>query len=262
MALCWTLDKLGPMCRTADDCGLVLAAIAGHDPGDATSVERSFAWSSRPRPRRRLRLAVPKGCVEHVQPAVRENFEKSLAVLGDLVEIEPDVSWPEFPWGPAVSTIVNAEGAAAFLPLLESGDVARLRCPTDRIAGYAGLAVNAVDYIQALRVRAPMQRAVNELFRRYDAFATPTRASIAYPTTKKFAEAYPGVRGGPPLIPAGNLCGLPAVCLPNGFGDHDLPTSIAFLGAAFSERTLLELAAAYQSRTDWHRRQPPVGREM
>src|SRR5512143_2197858 len=129
MALCWTLDKLGPMCRSADDCGLVLAAIAGGDPADATSLRDGFRWDRLPRPSRKWRVAVPKGCVEKVQPAVRDNFEASLAALGDRVTVERDVEWPDFPWGAAVGTIVNAEGAAAFLPLLEKGGVEKLRCP-------------------------------------------------------------------------------------------------------------------------------------
>src|SRR5262245_35921689 len=61
MALCWTLDKLGPMCRTADDCGLVLQTLAGQDPADETSVDRDFRWNGPPRNPRRLRVAVPKG---------------------------------------------------------------------------------------------------------------------------------------------------------------------------------------------------------
>ena len=259
MALCWTLDKLGPMCRTADDCGLVLAAIAGADPADPTSVPRTFQWRTAGSPAGRpLRLAVPRGCTEQVQPAVRDNFAASLAVLQRYATIERDVEWPDFPWGQATATIVNAEGAAAFLPLIESGGVDSLRCAADRLGGYAGLMTFAVDYIQALRLRSPMQRALNDLFRRFDAIAAPTRATVAYPATGKFKDAYPDARSGPPLIPAGNLCGLPAVCVPNGFGDHNLPTSLSLLGPAFAERRLLSLAAAYQSHTDWHRRMPPV----
>ena len=62
---------------------------------------------------------------------------------------------------------------------------------------------------------------------------SPTRATVAYPTDKNFEDAYPGVGGGPPLIPAANLCGLPALCMPNGFGENGLPTSIAAIGPAF-----------------------------
>jgi aspartyl-tRNA(Asn)/glutamyl-tRNA(Gln) amidotransferase subunit A len=258
MALSWTLDKLGPMARTADDCALILAAIAGPDRADSTAVRRRFRWTPPAGPLRRWRIAVPKGCTDKVQPAVRDNFEASLVALGDAVAVDREVPWPDFPWGPAVSTIVNAEGAAAFLKLIESGDVHKLRCPADRIGGYAALYGTAVDYIQALRARAPMKQALNALFARYDAIATPTRASVANPITKKFRDAYPDVRSGPAVIQAGNLCGLPAVCVPNGFGENGLPTSIAFMGPAFEEARLASIAALHQSRTAWHRRTPPV----
>jgi aspartyl-tRNA(Asn)/glutamyl-tRNA(Gln) amidotransferase subunit A len=108
-----------------------------------------------------------------------------------------------------------------------------------------------------MRLRPRMKQAVKPLFDRFDAIAAPTRASVAYPTDRNFENAYPGISGGPPLIPAGNLCGLPALCFPNGFGENGMPTSISFMGPAFSERTLLDIGRAYQARTDWHLRVPP-----
>jgi aspartyl-tRNA(Asn)/glutamyl-tRNA(Gln) amidotransferase subunit A len=257
MALSWTLDKLGPMCRTADDCGLVLAAIAGKDPEDASSVEGGYLHTPLVPFARRPKLAVPKGVTEKVQPEVRENFERSLDVIGSFAEITRDVEWPDFPWGPAVSAIVGAEGAAAFLDLIESGRVKELSCPRDRHGGYASTLIPAVDYLQAMRLRAPMKKAVQAMFDDFDAIVAPTRATVAYPIDRNFEDAYPGVSGGPPLIPAGNLCGLPALCVPNGFGENGLPTSISFMGAALSERDLIDLGRMYQDRTDWHTRVPP-----
>ncbi len=257
MALCWTLDKLGPLARTADDCALALASMAGHDPLDESSSPRGFAWSGAFRPSRKWRLVVPKGCVEKVQPAVRENFEKALEVLGSQAEIARDVEWPDLPWGVSVGTIVGCEGAAAFRELLESGRVKELTCPADQLGGFDSLLTPAVDYLQAMRLRRPMKRAVAKVFESCDAVVSPTRATVAYPADRKFEEAYPGVSAGPPLIPAGNLCGLPALALPDGFGDNGLPTSIAFMGPAYSERTLAAIGVYYQSKTDWHLRRPP-----
>jgi aspartyl-tRNA(Asn)/glutamyl-tRNA(Gln) amidotransferase subunit A len=258
MALCWTLDKLGPMGRSADDCALVLAAIAGKDALDETAVDQVFAHASAPpRPAAKLRLAVPKGVTEKVQPAVRENFEQALAVLAPVATITRDVEWPDFPWGPAVGTIVNAEGATAFHELLDSGRVSELRCPACRSGGYSSMLTPAVDYLQAMRLRRPMKRAVAGLFERFDAVISPTRATVAYPADKNFEDAYPGVSGGPALIPAGNLCGLPALALPNGFGENGLPTSFALMGPAFSEKLLVQAGAFYQRQTDWHLKRPP-----
>ena len=137
MALSWTLDKLGPMARTADDCGLVLAAIAGHDDLDATSIVEGFEYRERARPGARLRLMVPKGVGEEVQPAVRDNFEASIRALGAVADVTRGVEWPDLPWGPSVSAIVGAEGAAAFIDLIEAGRVKELKCPRCRHGGYA-----------------------------------------------------------------------------------------------------------------------------
>jgi aspartyl-tRNA(Asn)/glutamyl-tRNA(Gln) amidotransferase subunit A len=257
MALSWTLDKLGPMGRTADDCALVLAAIAGPDPEDASCTGRLFPWKETQKPARAIKVAVPKGCTEKVQKEVRENFEASLAKLGDAIQVTRDVEWPDLPWG-AVGTIVSAEGASAFLELIDSGDVAKLRCPACRTGGYHGLLVPAVDYVHAMRARRPMRAAMKKLYASFDVVATPTRASVAYPIDKEFQSVYPGIAGGPPIIAAGNLTGLPALAMPNGFGENGLPTSIAFMGAPFSEALLCSLGALLQSRTDWHTKKPPA----
>lgn len=258
MALCWTLDKLGPMARCADDCAIALSAMAGRDEKDESTVARGFAYERPAGSGRPLRVAVPKGTTEKVQPEVRANFEKSIEALKGAIEVTRDVEWPDLPWGPAVGAIVGAEGASAFLDLIESGRVKELRCPKDRHGGYGGTLIPAVDYLQAMRLRRPMKRAVAKLFERFDAVASPTRGTVAYPTDKNFEDVYPGISSGPALIPAGNLCGLPALAMPNGFGENGLPTSFAFMGPAFSERELVRIGIAYQSRTDWHRRRPPV----
>lgn len=254
MALSWTLDKLGPMGRTADDCALILSAMAGPDANDPTASERGFAWKGASAGKK-LRVAVPRGCVEKVQSAVRDNFEAALKVLGDHITVTRDVEWPDLPWGAAVGAIVTAEGASAFIDLLESGDVTKLRCPADRTGGYSGLLLPAVDYLHAMRLRKPMREAMAKLFAQFDVIATPTRATVAYPLAD-FATAYPGVSGGPPVIPAGNLTGLPALAMPSGFGENGLPTSIAFMGAPFSEATLCTLGAQYQAKSTWHTQKP------
>jgi aspartyl-tRNA(Asn)/glutamyl-tRNA(Gln) amidotransferase subunit A len=191
-----------------------------------------------------------------VQPQVRANFEAALKALGDRAVVTRDVEWPDLPWGPAVGTIVGAEGAAAFLDLIESGGLKDLACPRSRYAGYAGTAVTAVDYLQAMRARGPMQEAMNALYAKYDAIVTPGRATVAYPADTEFSKAWPGVSGGPPVIPAGNLCGLPALCLPTGVGEAGLPTSIAFMGPAFSEDMLVAIGRTLQSNTKAHEALP------
>ncbi|HEX8709761.1 MAG TPA: amidase [Pyrinomonadaceae bacterium] len=268
MALCWTLDKLGPMCRTAEDCGLVYAAIAGRDPLDPTtnnfrSVEPNAPpLAARQTPRRgrpasdRPRLAVMKESYEKAQPEVRENFLRSLDVLRKFADIEMDVKLPDFPYGPAVGTIVDAEGASAFRDLIESGRVKDLASPTGRVGGYAASLVTAVDYLHAMRMRAPMRRAWAEMFRKHGLLVAPSRSTVAYPVNKTFDQAYPDVAASSP-IGASNLVGVPAITVPNGFGQNALPTGVQFVGPAWSEALLVQFAARYQQSTDWHQRPPP-----
>lgn len=262
MALCWTLDKLGPMCRSAEDCGIVLAAMAGQDPLDPTSRPSDFRRLAIPRTggaksARRLRVAVLKDSFEKAQTEVRENFRRSLDALKSFADVEMDVKLPDFPYGPAVGTIVDAEGASAFRELIESGRVKELASSQGRVGGYAASLVTAVDYLHAMRVRAPMRRAWKELFGKYDLLAAPSRSTVAYPVDKNFEDAYPGVSASSP-IGASNLVGVPAISVPNGFGQNNLPTGIQFIAPAWGEEKLIEVAAKYQRATDWHTRRPPL----
>ena len=259
MALSWTLDKLGPMCRTADDCGLVLAAIAGRDPLDPTSIARQFVYPEPAgRGRKKFRLGVIKGSFDRVQPEVKKNFEESIKVLRRFADVDDSVEFPDMPFGPVVSTIVGAEGASAFRDLLESGRASLLRQANDRWGGYASSMILAIDYLQAMRIRAPMKRELDKLYSKYDALVAPSRATVSYPIALDFDKAYPGVGGGPAVIPAGNIAGQPAISIPNGFGANNLPTGIQLTGRVWSEARLVTLASLYQRETDWHRRRPPV----
>ena len=265
MALSWTLDKLGPMCRTADDCGLVMAAIAGRDPLDPTSVDKPFVYperagrGARARGRnQKFRIGVIKGTTDRVQPEVKKNFEESLEAISRFADIKEDVEFPDMPFGQVVSTIVAAEGASAFRDLVETGRSRELRAANDRWGGYASSMVLAVDYLQAMRIRGPMKRILDELYSKYDALVAPSRATVSYPIGIDFDKAYPGISGGPAVIPAGNAVGQPAISLPNGFGANNLPTGIQFTGRAWSEARLLEIANAYQQATDWHKQRPQV----
>jgi len=255
MALCWTLDKLGPMCRSADDCGIVLSAIAGQDDNDPTASRRGFTYPER-NPTKKFRIGIFEQSREGLQPEVRKNFEHSLEVLRRFCDVVEGVPFPDLPFGAAVGTIINAEGASAFRDLLETGQARQLRAVNDRWGGYAGMTVLAVDYLQAMRVRTPMKRALDDVYARFDAIVAPSRGTVSYPIATDFDKAYPNFGGGPPLIPAGNIVGQPALSIPNGFGIHSLPTGIQFTGRVWSEARLLTIAHAYQQATDWHTRRP------
>jgi aspartyl-tRNA(Asn)/glutamyl-tRNA(Gln) amidotransferase subunit A len=263
MALSWSMDKLGPMCRSADDCGLVLAAIAGADSNDPSASPREYSYQPEAARRRRFRIGVIRNATAGVQKEVADNFDASLRVIEDFAELVPDVELPDHPYGTAASLIIDAEGASAFEDLLETGRAKLLTAPEDRHGGYSGTTVFAKDYLKALRLRGIMGRALDEVFARYDAVVSPTRGTVAFPIGKPFNEGWPNVPIPPgtrtqPLGAAANIAGLPGIALPNGFGLEGLPTSISFTGRVFEENLLIAAASEYQTRTDWHRRRPPI----
>jgi len=256
MALSWTMDKLGPMARSAADCALVLAAIAGKDAKDPSSVARGFRVPPLEPPSRRFRIGVPKGVIDAVQGEVAENFTAALESLRAVAEIVPDVELPDLPFGVVAGTIIAAEGVSAFDDLLEGNRLKDLTAPEDRIGGYGALAISARDYLRAVRVRRLMGRAYDDLLKPFDAIVTPTRTTVASPLGKAFRDAYPDVRGGVSMIGSSNVVGVPAISVPNGFGLAGLPTGLSLVARAFDEAKLVRIARAYQARTDWHTRRP------
>ena len=256
MALAWTMDKLGPLGRSAEDCGIVLEVIAGKDPKDASSVNRGFRMTTQSGSK--FRIGVPKGADKDIQAEVAANFRAALKVLGDKLEVIEDVELPDLPYGAVAGLIIAAEGASAFDDLLKDGRLSQLTAPEDRTGGYPALAVSAPDYLRALRVRRPMQRALDDFLKKFDALAVPTRTTVATPLDKPFRDGWPGVTGGANVIGPTNVVGVPGVSVPNGFGVQGLPTGLSFTARAFDEGKLVSLARLYQSRTDWHTRRPPL----
>ena len=258
MALAWTMDKLGPLGRTAEDCSLVLAAMAGKDANDPSAVDRGFKVPAEPPASKRFKIGVPKGADKDIQPEVAANFRQALKVLQDRLDVVEDVELPDLPYGSVAGMIIAAEGASAFDDLLKDGRLSQLTAPEDRTGGYPALAVSAPDYLRALRVRRPMQRALDDFLKQFDALAVPTRNTVASPIDKPFREGWPGVTGGANVIGPTNVVGVPGISVPNGFGVQGLPTGLSFAGRAFDEAKLVTLARVYQARTDWHRRQPAI----
>lgn len=254
MALTWSFDRLGPMARSADCCGLMLAAIAGRDPADETTSDRAYRYEAS-QSERRFKLAVVAGAVEGIQPEVAENFAKSLELLKEQATID-EVVTPDLPYGLVVGTIIDCEAAAAFEPLLDDGRVWEMRAPEDRIGLHAEQFIPAKDYINAQRIRRIIAREIDKLFAPYDAIIMPGRSSVAPPLDRPFSEASRQWKH-PTLGTAENAAGVPSLTLPNGFGPHDLPTSIHLATRAFDENRLLEIGRYLQSRTDWHTRRPP-----
>ncbi len=254
MALSWSLDKVGPLGLTADDCGLVLEAIAGPDPHDPSASDRPFRYDATDRPGRRFRFGVLQGAPDAADPDVRASFDRSLEVLRQIGTVE-EVALPDRPYEAMARTILFAEGASAFDELVEGGIIAKLTAPEDRYMVYARDAILAKDYLRALRLRAVVAHEVDGVLALLDALVAPGRFMVATRLDEEFRSAFGGtVRD---LMGAiGNAAGLPAVAVPNGFGERGLPTSLQFMGRAFAENTILAAARAYQARSDWHHRHP------
>src|SRR6202011_4768415 len=108
MALCWTMDKLGPMTRSADDCGLVLDAIAGPDPADPSAVNRPYGYAPETQRTEGFRLGVLKGCPGSAQPEVAANFAIAVDALRGVATVE-EVELPEMPYQAVAMTIIRAE---------------------------------------------------------------------------------------------------------------------------------------------------------
>ena len=254
MALCWTLDKLGPMALTADDCGLVLDAIAGVDARDATTIDRPYRYDAgvaRP-----FRFAVVRGSVDATEPGVRDVIAAALDTLKAIGSVE-EITLPERPYEPMARIILWAEGASAAEQVIESGAIAGLTAPEDRVTPYARDAILAKDYLRALRLRGVVAREIDGVLSRFDAIVGPSRATAGPRLGVEFRSA---IRGSfpDPLGAIGNAAGLPAVGVPCGLTPEGMPVGLQFMGRAWEETTILAAARAWQARTDFHRRRPPL----
>ncbi len=247
MALSWTMDKLGPMCRTADDCGIVLEAIAGPDPNDPSASDRSFNYELGRTDG--FRIGVPKGAADPSDEAVRRNFDEAVKVLGDVASVE-EVELTDLPVEAAAWTIVSAELAAVFDGFIDQGGPDELTAE-DSYKGYSRPAVLARDYLRALRVRGVVAREADDLLSRYDAIVSPTMHTVAGPV-----DEHPDSSRAEPVGALGNLAGLPAISVPTGFSDDGMPTAMQVLGRAYDENSILAVANAYQSLTEHHLQHP------
>ena len=269
MALSWTLDKLGPFARSAEDCGLILQVIAGRDGKDPGSAGRSFYYTPQyARALKDLRIGyAPVDFTERAEPSARPAFDAALAVLKEAGAQLVETKLPDFPYGPMLSTILAGEEGSIFEPLIASGKVDEL-ADQAQIAGLkASQDLAAKDYLKAMRIRRLVQTAFADLFAGLDALLSPGRTGPATKVDQPLSPPPGAAPAAPPaapsnpgfgaIIPAGNLAGLPALVLPCGFAEN-LPVALQVVGAPFSENLLLAIGREFQSRTGWHKRRPPA----
>lgn len=225
MALTWTMDKLGPMARTVEDCALVFGAIHGADANDPTAVDRPFDWPGKKK-LKELRV----GVFERTPDATKE-------VLTDLGVTLVPMKLPDEAWAGTISSVIlDCECAAAFDDLTRAGvkdGIGTFWANTFRSYRF----VSAVDYLRANRLRTKLMQAMAKAMDAVDVYV-----------------------GGNDLVLT-NLTGHPTICLPNGFtkaGDAKVPTAITFTGRLYGESDLLTVAKAYQDATGFHTERPTM----
>jgi len=241
MALSWSMDKAGPLARSAEDCALVLAALtaAGPDARDPATLLAPtpfrFAFDSNVK---KLRVGYVKAAFEQNYPT-KANDEATLAVLRKLgIELVP-VELPAIAPG-ALRFVLTAEGAAAFDALTRSGRDAQMVLQ-NRFAWpntfRSSRFIPAVEYLQAQRVRSLLIEQMDTQLKGLDAYIAPSFSANLVLT---------------------NLTGHPAVALPNGFTTAGLPSTITFMGQLYEEGKLLALAKAYQDATEFDEKHPAL----
>ncbi|RLD20860.1 MAG: amidase [Bacteroidetes bacterium] len=233
MAVSWTMDKTGPICRSAKDCAIVFNVIRGKDPRDMSTIDAPFSYEYK-----HNNDTLTIGYVSSVfdgnypfkmQDSTALELLRGLGITLKLVEL------PDYP---SITFILGVEAAAAFDDLTRSGDddlmVRQIQNAWPNSLR-ATRFVPAVEYIQAMRLRTLLIEEMADLYEEVDIIAHPSFASSMLWIT--------------------NMTGHPTVVVPNGFRDG-LPTSISFSGRLFEEGVLLRLAQAYQDATEWDEMHP------
>lgn len=237
MALSWSMDKIGPICRTVEDCALVFNAIFGSDGIDQTLVDLPFNYNPTVK-LSELRIGYLQKAFEQ-DTTNKVNNDAVLAKLRELgVNLIP-IELPDFPIND-LSFILSAEAAAAFDDLTRSGKddlmVRQIKNAWPNVFRTSRF-IPAVEYIQANRVRYQVIQEMAKLMSKVDVYVAPSFSDNLLLT---------------------NLTGHPCVVVPNGFDNKGSPTSISFMGDLYDEASVLTVAKAYQDATEFHRKHPKM----
>jgi len=239
MTLSWSMDKIGPVCRTVEDCALVFNAIYGPDGVDQTLYDAPFNYDPKTN-LKKLRVGYLKADFEKEKGERKENDEATLKKMRELGADLIPLELPDYPVG-SISFLLSTEGAAAFDELTRSGQ-------DDWLKQQAGGSwpntfrkkrfVPAVEYLRAQRIRYLLIQDTAKVFDTVNVIVAPSQTGRS--------------------LLVSNLTGHPSVVVPNGFSKTNTPTSICFIGKLFGEAELLAVAKKYQDATDFHHKHPPL----
>lgn len=239
MVLCWSLDKVGPICRSAEDAAIVYAFIHGTDGNDPSAINHTFNYTGTV-DFSKLRVAYAENYFKRLNPTAAEwNVLEVYRSLGADVKA---VNFPDSAMYPVnlISLILNAESAAAFDELTRTNrDDLIERQDKDFWPNSfrAARTIPAVEYINANRYRSILCKEMNEFMKNYDILIVPSMAGRQLAIT--------------------NLTGHPIVCMPIGFNKSGTPVSITLIGNLYDEATILSAAKAFQDKTSHHKLHPP-----
>ena len=240
MGLSWTMDKVGPICRSTEDCALVLRALYGPDGKDLSVVEAPLDWQPGA-PLSRLRAGYLQEEFDRLQGDQRGIYDDALQALRQAgVRLEP-VALPKFPTG-SLLIILAAEAATAFDDITRGRQVDQLKGqqPGDWPNQFrSSRLIPAVEYLRAQRARTLLMRQMNELMSKWDALVSPSSSATLAIT---------------------NLTGHPQVVVPCGFPGQEPgkkePLGLLFTGRLYQEGPLLRVALAFEAATEWHKQHP------
>lgn len=239
MVLCWSLDKIGPICRSAEDAAIVFNYIKGTDGKDASAVDKPFNYNGKV-DFKKLRIAYAENYFKRLQPEALE--WKVLEIYRALGADPQPVTFPDstiYPFD-IMGIVLGAEAAAAFDELTRTNRDDLIERQDKNFwpnIFRTARTIPAVEYINANRYRYTLCKEMNEFLKNYDAVIVPSFGGNQLAMT--------------------NLTGHPVVCMPIGFNQRGLPASITIIGNLYSEATILAVAKAFQEKTEHHKKQPP-----
>ena len=264
--LCWSMDTVGPMARSVEDCAILLSAIAGHDSADPSSVRAPVPDYTGPIEDggRGLSIGVPREMIDFdgMDGEARDAVSVAASMLRELGASVEDASLPSASnSGGAFVAIADTEAAAFHARWLrerrddyDSGSRTRLE---------AASTLPAVDYIKAQRARSVIKGDMRELLERFDALLTPASNAPAQPVESATAAPGGSYRGSADmarrrLTSPASLAGLPALSVPCGFTRSGLPVGLQLIGRPFGEATLFRIGRAYERATEWRHMHPEL----
>ena len=256
--LSWSLDHVGPLCRTAEDAVLMLEATAGYDPQEITSVDwpvERYSQTMHAKTAPWKIGVVRRMFFEQIDPEVEMAVNAALEVIRKLTAGIRDAELPAYRTLP----VVAVEAYAYHLPYVTKTPELYQPSTLARVKG--GIGIGAAAYVEGRRELDRLRRAVGEVFASVDLLVTPTAPMVAVKIDEAAKEDVPPPGGVSPLLrntQPFDIFGLPTISIPCGFNRSGMPIGLQITGPRFAEGRVLALAHAYQQATDWHMRQPPV----